>query len=56
MKSLLCIVRDDESTHISAQQSKNITSAFFSRIDSFLKGLSYKIDFENVDENWQILA
>ncbi len=23
---------------------------------SFLKGLSYEIDFENVDENWQILA
>ena len=21
-----------------------------------LKGLSYEIDFENVDENWQILA
>jgi hypothetical protein len=25
-------------------------------LDGFLKGLSYEIDFKNVDENWQILA
>ncbi len=24
--------------------------------DGGLKGLSYEIDFKNVDENWQILA
>ena len=25
-------------------------------LESYLKGLSYEIDFENFDENWQILA
>ncbi len=28
----------------------------FSVLYCVLKGLSYEIDFENVDENWQILA
>ncbi len=28
----------------------------FTKGDAGLKGLSYEIDFENVDENWQILA
>ncbi len=28
----------------------------FSGFQDALKGLSYEIDFENVDENWQILA
>ncbi len=28
----------------------------YGRVKASLKGLSYEIDFENVDENWQILA
>ncbi len=41
------------------QSSWRWNSSFFlntARRVCFLKGLSYEIDFENFDENWQILA
>ncbi len=59
MNSYICLIWiflfDTDQAQISSVNRKNFDT-WNTKITLYLKVLSYEIDFENVDENWQILA